>query len=297
MTTDSSSPLVQVRPLSPNVGAEVSGLDLRQPLDAAVQRQLYDALMQHLVLFFRGQDIAPRDQVAFARGFGRLDVHGRAAFEDVEGIPELSSLENDAQRPPNIDHYHTDGIFGPTPEFASLLRAVDVPDLGGDTIFVSQYATYDALSDGLKRYLEDKVAVNDFMKLHGSPQKARSWERHGAEMEQARRSNPPVRHPMVKTHPVTGRKHLYLSESFTTAILDVPKVESDEILALLFRHCARPEFQYRFSWEKDSMALWDNRATLHYAVADYWPKERHMHRLTIRTDGLGVGDDGPRVSA
>lgn len=291
MTTSVSSSLVQIRRLSLNVGAEVSGLDLRQPLDAAVRRQLYDALMQHLVLFFRDQDITPQDQVAFARGFGTLDMKGRAAFEKVEGLSELSSLENDAQRPPNIDHYHTDGIFGPTPEFASLLRAIEVPDLGGDTIFVSQYATYDALSDGMKQYLEGKVAVNDFMKLHGSPQKAGNWERHGPEMEQNRQQYPPVRHPIVKTHPVTGRKHLYLSESFTTAVLGVPKVESDGILALLFRHCARPEFQYRFSWRKNSMAFWDNRAALHYAVADYWPKSRHMHRLTVRTDGMSNADE------
>lgn len=274
--------------LTPNVGAEVTGVDLRRPLEPETAREIHAALMRHCVLFFRDQDVTPAEQAAFARNFGRLRVAQRAAFETMDATPEISVLENDRERPPNIDHYHTDGIYRPNPEFASVLRAVEVPEAGGDTIFVSQYAAWDALSDDMKAYLETRTAVHDFMKLHGSPQKARSWEANFEGMEAMRRQNPPVEWPLVRTHPVTGRKHLYLSESFTTHIVGVPKIESDGILAMLFRHCAKAEFQCRFRWRPGSIAFWDNRASLHYAVADYWPERRLMNRLTIETDDLGA---------
>lgn len=275
--------------LSPHAGAEVGGIDLRRPVDDATVQELHAALMRHCVLFFRDQDISPAEQAAFARNFGRLRVAQRAAFELLDGVPEVSVLENDRERPPNIDHYHTDGIYRPEPEFASILRAVTVPDAGGDTIFVSQYAAYDALSDDLKAYLDGKTAMNDFMKLHGSPQKARSWKNNFDGMEKMRRQNPPIEWPLVRSHPVTGRRHLYLSESFTTNIVGLSKGESDGILAMLFRHCAKPEFQCRFKWRPGSVAFWDNRASMHYAVADYWPEHRLMNRLTIETDGLAAG--------
>ena len=279
-------PLTVTR-LSPHIGAEIVGVDLRRPLEPGVLRELHAALMRHLVIFFRDQDITPVQQAGFARNFGRLRVAQRAAFELLEGAPEVSVLENDRERPPNIDHYHTDGIYRPEPEFASVLRAVEVPDAGGDTIFVSQYAAWEALSEDLKAYLETKTAVHDFMKLHGSPQKARSWTANFEGMEKMRKQNPPVEWPLVRTHAVTGRQHLYLSESFTSHIVGVSKTESDGLLAMLFRHCAKPEFQCRFKWRPGSIAFWDNRASMHYAVADYWPERRRMYRLTIETDDLG----------
>ncbi|MEL0113763.1 MAG: TauD/TfdA family dioxygenase, partial [Rickettsiales bacterium] len=218
----------------------------------------------------------------------RLPMVREATFLVEEGVPEMHVLINDRERPPNVNHYHSDGIFRAEPEFASILRAVECPETGGDTIFVGMQAAYAALSDEMKAYLEGKEAVHDFMKLHGSPKKARSWEGDNAErMEASRRANPPVAHPMVKTHPVTGAKSLYISESFTASVLGVGEDESRGLLDLLNRHCARPEFQCRFHWRPHSMALWDNRATMHYAVADYWPEKRLMNRVTIETDAIG----------
>lgn len=279
---------IDVRRVSPHVGAEITGLRLGGGLPEPVLAEIHRALSAYHVLFFRDQAVSPQDQVDFASQFGRLRTAQRASFGLVDGIPELSVLEMDRDRPPNIDHYHPDGIFRASPEFASLLRAVIVPSLGGDTIFTSLAAAYDALSDDMKAYIEDKSAIHDFMRLHGSPRKARSWTGEGAKgMARARDANPPVSHPLVRRHPVTGRKHLYLAEVFTAHIDGLPAFEADGLLTFLVRHVCKPEFQYRFQWQKDSFALWDNRASMHYAVADYWPERRLMHRLTIETDRIG----------
>lgn len=278
-----------VEPVSPTIGAVVGGIDLRRPLERPVFAELHRALMRYLVLFFRDQDISPEQQVTFGRGLGELDVRERASFEAIPGFPELSSLLNDRERLPNIDHYHTDGIFYAVPEYASMLRSHEVPTVGGDTIFVSQYAAWDGLSPDLQHYLRGKVTLNDFMKLQRRPSKADNWKRNPEGMERSRKARPPVEHPLVKCHPVTQREHLYLSEGFTEHIVGLPKSESDAVLALLFDHCRKPEFQYRFSWKPNSIALWDNRATMHYAVADYWPEVRRMTRLTINTDAFECG--------
>lgn len=284
--TDSS---LQLRRVSPHVGAEVSGITLGGDLSRQTVSALHDALATYHVLFFRDQAITPAAQVAFAKRLGRLRRATRASFSVVEGVPELSVLEMNREKPPNIDHYHPDGIFRAQPEFASILRAVVVPEVGGDTIFTSLTAAYDALSETMKDNLADKRAVHDFMRLHGSPRKSRSWKGDGADgMAKARDANPPVAHDLVRTHPVTGRKHLYLAEVFTTHIEDLPAFESDGLLNFLVKHACKPEFQYRFQWTPDAIAMWDNRASMHYAVADYWPDQRLMHRLTIETDDLGA---------
>ena len=279
---------LDIRPLTPVTGAEIHGVDLADRLPDATVREIHAVLMQYLVVFFRDQDIMPAQQTAFARRFGRLRVAQRAAFEVLEGAPEMAVLLNDESRPPNVNHYHTDGIFRREPEFASMLRAVEVPEAGGDTVFVNLQAAYDALPQETKDYLVGRRGSNDFMKLHGSPDKARSWDGDNrARMDEMRRQNPVVDHPLVRTHPVSGRPSLYLSESFTTHILDEVPAASAERLLALFRLYERPEFQCRFRWRPHSVALWDNRSTLHYALADYWPSRRLMHRLTIETDDIG----------
>jgi taurine dioxygenase len=283
-----SNQSITVCPMTPCVGALIEGLDLSVPLDPGVLAELHGALMRHHVLFFRDQAVTPQQHADFAAQFGPLRKARRAAFEVNENVPTMQVLINDRERPPNVNHYHSDGIFRSEPEFASILHAKTSPTVGGDTIFVSLYAAYDALSDSMKAYLEDLEAVNSFMKLHGSPKKARSWKGDNyARMDAISRDNPPVAHPLVKRHPVTGRKHLYLSESFTTYIDGVDEEESQRVLDFLFRHTAKPEFQCRFNWRKDSLAFWDNRAALHYAVADYWPETRVMNRVTILTDAIG----------
>lgn len=279
---------IQVERASLNCGAFIAGVDLKQPLDEAVAREIHAALMRHQVVFFRDQDVTPVEQAAFARAFGPLRKARRSAFETRDDSPEVSVIVNDRERPPYIDHYHADGMFRPKPEFASVLKAEQPPEMGGDTIFVSLTAAWNGLSDSLKALLEDKLALYDFMRLHSTPEKARNWEGPSREgMIKTRDENPPVKHPLVPKHPVTGERCLYFSESFTAAILDVTKYESEALHALLTRHCAKPEWQYRLQWRPGTIAFWDNRSSLHYAVADYWPATRVMHRLTIEEDLIG----------
>ena len=280
---------ISVTLVTPAVGAELGGVDIAAGVDGDTLHEIHAALMTHGVIFFRDQDITPAQQRDIAAQFGRLRHAKRSAFLVEEGVPEMHVLINDRKRPPNVNHYHSDGIFRAEPEFASILRAVEVPEAGGDTIFVGMGAAYDALSDDMKVYLEDKDAVHDFMKLHGSPKKSRSWEGDNwKRMEASRVANPPITLPVIKVHPVTGRKSLYIPESFTASILDVSEDESRGLLNMLNRHCARPEFQCRFHWRPNSVALWDNRSTSHYACADYWPERRLMNRVTIETDELGT---------
>ncbi len=279
---------ITVTPITPNVGALIGDVDLSKSLDDQVIAEIHDALMEQHVVFFRDQTITPQQHADFARRFGPLRKAQRAAFEVLDDVSEMQVLINDRERPPNVNHYHTDGIYRENPEFGSILHGVKVPVAGGDTIFTSLTAAYEGLSDGMKAYLDGLSAVNEFMKLHGSPAKARSWKGDNfARMDKMRQDNPPVEHPLVKIHPVTGRKHLYLSESFTTHIMGVGLEESQRVLDFLFRHVAKPEYQCRFAWQRNSMAFWDNRAALHYAVADYWPADRRMNRVTIVTDEIG----------
>ena len=289
---------ITVAPVTPAVGARIGGIDLsKSPTDEAIG-EIHRALMNHHVVFFENQAMSAQQHADFARRFGPLRKARRAAFEVHDGVPEMQVLINDAERPPNVNHYHTDGIFRENPEFGSILHAVETPPAGGDTLFVSLGAAYEGLSDAMKGYLEGLSAVNDFMKLHGSPAKKRSWKGDNFDrMDAMRRDNPPVEHPLVRRHPVTGKKHLYLSESFTTHIVGLEALESQQLLEFLFRHVAKPEFQCRFAWRPGSTAFWDNRAALHYAVADYWPEVRLMNRVTIVEDEIGTAltDDNPEI--
>lgn len=279
---------ISVRPVTPVIGAEIGDIDLASTPEDEVLQEVHLALMRHQVVFFRDQNITPVDFAAFSRRFGRLRKARKAAFELLDGAPEVAVIVNDEERPPNVNHFHPDGIFRDEPEFASILHAQEVPAYGGDTIFVSMTAAYEALSDEMKAYIADKTATQDFMKLHGSAAKARSWKGdNAARMAAMAKDHPPISHPMVRPHPVTGTPSLYVSESFTSRIDGVPEAESEAKLLELYRHYERPEFQCRFRWQPFSIAFWDNRATLHYAVADYWPQKRLMNRLTIETDALG----------
>lgn len=282
---------IAVEPASRNCGAFVSGVDLKGPLEDAVYREIHAAMMRHQVVFFRDQGVTPQEQAAFARNFGPLRKARRSAFEISDNAPEVSVIVNDREHPPYIDHYHADGMFRAQPEFASMLKAERPPEMGGDTIFVSTVAAWKGLSDVMRATLQDKTAIYDFMRLHSTPEKARNWQgKARAGTIKTRDENPPVPHPLVPTHPVTGERCLYFSESFTASILDVTKYESEGLLAMLTRHCAKPEFQYRLQWRPGTIAFWDNRASLHYAVADYWPDTRIMHRLTVLEDAIGLGN-------
>jgi len=279
---------MQIRPVSLPIGAEITDIDLGSITDDEAE-QVHDALMQFGVVFFRDQDITPRQQVDFAKRYGHVPAAQKASFGIDEDAPEISTLTYDRERPPNVNHYHSDGLFREKPEFGSVLRAIEVPELGGDTIFVSGTAAYEALSDRMQRYLDGVYAINDFMNLHSRPSKSRSWKGDGGKgMAAVHEQNPPVAHPVVRTHPVTGKKSLFVCQSFTTYLADMPEREGRGVLEFLFEHVSLPEFQYRFQWRPNSIAFWDNRCTLHYAVADYWPRYRHMLRCSIRLDEVPV---------
>lgn len=276
---------VEIAKLSPALGAGIEGLDLRQPLDDAATETVHAALLDHCVLFFPGQDITPDQQVAFSRQFGHVPKVPDTMFRVLDSNAYVSVLENDESRPPTVNNWHSDYSFAAKPDFASVLRAVEVPDIGGDTIWVNMHAAYEALSDRMQRHLDGLTAVHDYMKLYERDEKKALWEgeRHAA-MENGRLDHPPVAHPVVRTHPETKRRALFVNDSFTRHICDMSTTESRGLLEYLFRHIALPEFQIRHSWRKDTIAFWDNRCTVHYAVADYFPSYRLMHRVTVLKD-------------
>lgn len=273
---------LDLRPLTPSVGAEVRGLDLREPLDVDCAAALRRALFRYGVLFFRGQRLSAERQVAFARQFGHVPRVPDSMFRVHPDNPWVSVLENDADRPPTVNNWHSDYSFAAEPDMASLLRAVAVPEVGGDTLWIGMAAAYRGLSAGMQARLEGLSACHDFMKLYERPAKKALWQgERGRLMEAARRQFPPVSHLVVRSHPESGEKALFVNPSFTRHIEGMSECESRALLAYLFEHVTAPEFQVRFRWTADSLALWDNRLTLHYAVADFHPAHRLMHRVTI----------------
>lgn len=270
---------IEVHPLAGSLGAEIRNIDLSQELDERTFVEVKQALLDNLVIFFRDQDITPDKQIAFGRKFGKLHVH--PYIPSLEGYEEIITLdaesgEKDALRLSN--QWHIDLSYTHDPPLAAILRAVRVPRRGGDTMWVNLYKAYDTLSDDMKRFLEGKTAVHDVCKTY----RAQDLQREGGakQYEHTFRTTPPVPQPIVKTHPETGRKLLYISELTTTRIEGLHPNESRHILNMLFEHIDWKELQCRFYWEKNSIAMWDNRCTAHYAVRDY-DEQRNMHRVTV----------------
>ena len=268
-------------PLSPALGAVVSGIDLRQPLDDAQHRAIEQALLAHQVLFFRDQPLTPSQQAAFAARFGDLHIH--PIYPSVPEQREVIVLDTAVTDVRDNAIWHTDVTFLETPALGAVLAAKQLPPYGGDTLWASGIAAFEALSKPLQRLLDGLTATHDISKSF--PQ-----ERFGAtdadlaRLEEARKKNPPRSHPVIRTHPVTGRKALFVSDGFTTRINELSAAESRAILDLLFAHVARPEFTVRWRWRENDVAFWDNRVTQHYAVDDYRPQRRVMHRATILGD-------------
>jgi len=275
--------MVRFVPVAAALGAEVEGVDLTQPIDEALFERLRAGLFEHQVLFFRDQAIEPAHHLALARRFGEPVAH--PAYPTVEGYPVINILEVTAEAPPKIDCWHTDMTFQERPPLGSILRARVVPRRGGDTMWSSLFAAYDALSGHMKRYLEGLSAIHSF--AHGFRHSLA--EPGGPErLSAAVKANPPVRHPVIRTHPESGRKALFVNRLFTTQLVDgdglLDEAESNAILGFLFDHLETPELTCRFRWAEDSIAFWDNRATLHRPVNDFWPAHRKMERITIAGD-------------
>jgi len=278
-TTSTATQQVTLKPITGTIGAEVEGIDLTKPLNTEAVKTLHDGLCEHLVLFFRDQNITPEQHRELAAHFGPLQTH--PAYPTVEGYPMLTILENDADRPSKIEKWHTDMTFMPRPPLGAILQAQAVPPQGGDTLFANMEAAYEALSDKMQRFLSELTAIHDFaFGFKESLAEPGGRERLG----QALIDNPPVAHPVIRTHPVTGRKALFVNCLFTRQIKELKPRESEALLEFLYRHAVQDEFCCRFRWRQYSIAFWDNRATQHKPVNDYYPAYRRMQRITIEGD-------------
>ncbi|MFC3625342.1 taurine dioxygenase [Vogesella amnigena] len=267
--------------LSPAIGAVVEGINLSQPLDTDLRDTLSSALLQHQVLFFRNQDISPLQQRDFAAWFGDLHIH--PLYPKIADIPQIMVLDTAQNDLRDNAIWHTDVTFIDTPPLGSVLAARQLPPYGGDTLWASGTAAWRALSPRLQQLLDGLTATHDFTKSFPLERFGQTPEAL-ARYEETRRTTPPVSHPVVRTHPVSGEKALFVSDGFTTRINELEPAESAALLGFLFAHFAKPEFSVRWRWQPGDVAFWDNRVTQHYAVDDYRPAHRIMHRATILGD-------------
>ena len=263
---------VEVHKVTPVIGAEILGIDLRQSLAESDIATVKQALRDHLVVFFRDQDITPEQHKAFGRHFGDLIAHP-AAKAEVPDHPEIRVVAADEKSTWVAGElWHSDMSCQPEPPMGSILHIkVIPPDGGGDTAFSNMYRAYDALSEPMRRFLAPLKAVHDSAPVYAGDMYGRKDK-----------SAPHAEHPIVRTHPETGRKCLFVNRVFTTHIVGLPKPESDAILEFLHRHCEAFEYQCRFKWRQNSIAFWDNRCTMHKAIWDYFPAKRYGHRINIK---------------
>lgn len=263
----------EVRPVTPFIGAEIHGVDLRDPSPEAIE-ELRRALLEWKVVFFRDQQITGTQHRDFARHWGELEVHPLLPQGEV---PEVVHFERGEDSPGTENIWHVDVTWQKRPPLGSILRALEVPPAGGDTLWADMGNAYDCLSDEVKEKIEGRVAVHDFVPSFG---RSMSPEKLAAMQEQF----PPVEHPIVRIHPETGRRTLFVNSLFTTHIPDMDPVEGEALLRHLFDQAKVPDFQCRFRWQPNSIAFWDNRATQHYAASDYFPHRRVMERVAILGD-------------
>ena len=262
------------------LGAEVRGLDLSRNLDGATFAAVESALYEHKVLFFRDQVLTPEQHTAFSAGIGTVFTDHPAYLPTLEDHPEVVVL--DGQKGGRANLWHTDVSIAPKPPMASVLYMKDCPAWGGDTMFADMTAAYDGLSDRMKSYLDGVTARHDLAGTTRNIVRDRSGEAESPTGEALDYANLPFAvHPVVRTHPGTGRKILYVNPTFTAHLEGLPANEADAVLAFLFQHQNQPEFQCRWRWQKGDVAVWDNRATQHYAIADYGDVPRLIHRVVL----------------
>jgi taurine dioxygenase len=270
---------VTVKRVGAYLGAEVSGVDLGKPLSDAQFEAVENALVENELIILREQDISSDDLMRFGRRFNDLTVHPFAPNEG-KNAPELIKFRNDEKTPPyGTDVWHSDETFRAEPPMATILIAKEVPAVGGDTMFVSMSAAYEGLSDRLQQLISGLEGIHDmkpFRPLFGKTQEERQ------KLQNFELMYPPQLHPVVRIHPVSGKKVLFVNPQFTVGINGMEESESRSLLDLLFRQASIPEYQFRHHWQPHTIAMWDNRSTQHYAVHDYYPQRRYMERVTIK---------------
>jgi taurine dioxygenase len=284
---------IETEKLTGALGAEVRGVDLSKPISNSAADDLRQALVDHLVLFFRDQSLSPEQQIAFSRLFGPLQ---RVPYvRPMEGYPDIIAVlkEADERKISTFGNaWHTDFSFLEEPPMASILYAVEVPGHGGDTLWINMYEAYEALSDGMKRMLRGLRAMHSgrpYGVMGAPPKDLRTSRSIGIE-----RNNPEadreLAHPVVRLHPESGRKALFVNSIYTARFEDMSEAESRPLLDYLYQHCLRPEFACRFRWQPGSLAVWDNRCTMHYAVNDYDGSRRLMHRTQVQGERPVLAD-------
>ena len=272
--------ILDIAPMCGALGAEISGVDLSQNVSDDTLAEIRKALNKYSVIFFRDQELTPEQHKDFGKRFGTLNIH--PVYEPLPGHPEILQVVKEADALDNIgDTWHSDATFLDEPPMGSILYALEVPPFGGDTLFANLELAYEMLSDGMKRMLDGMQAVHSdafLTQVSADRNATRSTKlRSGIETKE-------TLHPVVRTHPETGRKCLYVNEPFTDRFENMTAKESKPILDTLLAHTKSPEFTCRFRWQKGSMAFWDNRCTHHYALNDYHGYRREMHRVTVNGD-------------
>lgn len=260
---------ITLKLLNPTIGAEVSGVDLAAPLSAERRGELRALLLKHKVLFFRDQVLTRDQHLAFAAEFGPLYAHPSGGIEGHRIIQPIAAA-NFVKEGYRENHWHTDTSWRIDPSFGAVLRAVHIPDVGGDTIWADGGAIYRGLPEALKAKIDDLYVIHDFQDA----------------LRKAGTRYPLVAHPVIRTHPETGEDIFWVNFSLKPRIVDLPREESDALLAELYDHVKKPEYHARFRWQTNSVAFWDNRAALHYAVRDYGDFPRVMERVLIGSDDI-----------
>lgn len=260
--------------LSPAIGAELIGADLTRP-DETLIKEVREALLKYKVVFFRDQHELTRQQhIAFASAFGELEIHPATPKDQPD--PEVLRIAHGPNSKGQENNWHSDVTWRAEPSLGSILRAIELPAYGGDTLFANMELAYDNLDDELKARLCQMTAIHDIAKVF-----ARRLNKDASSLHE---KYPPQEHPVIRTHPETGKRSLYVNIGFTDHIVGMERSESNELLHFLYRQAWLPEYQCRFRWQPGSLAFWDNRACQHYAASDYFPNVRIMERVTIAGD-------------
>ena len=271
---------IRVKPLGGALGAEISGIDLNEAIPDEQLTEVRQVFGQYAVIFFRNQNLSPENEIRFAKRWGEINTN--RFFSSVEGYPQIALVVKEPDQKNNIGgSWHTDHSYDIAPALGSMLFAHEVPVSGGDTVFASMYKAYDTLSDGLKSTLSNLRARHSSAHVFGAARAANGNDDTVGRIKNPEAATQEAIHPVVISHPETGRKSLYVNPGFTLGFEGWSDEESKPLLEYLYAHAARPEFTCRFQWKAGSIAFWDNRATWHLAVNDYQGHRRMMHRITI----------------
>lgn len=277
---------IEVKPIAGNIGAEIFGVDLSKDLNQETFSEIYKAWLEHLVVFFPDQDLSIEDQGRFASRFGPL--HHDKYFAAPEGHPELLKVIKAADEKIVFgENWHSDSTYMTKPPMASFLYAKEVPAKGGDTMFANQYLAYESLSPGMREFFDGLTGIHSAQTIHNAFLNRYPMKREMKyNYENVELGNPEIEeHPVVRTHPDTGRKAIYVSRSYVRRFKDWTEEESQPIIQWLYNHCTKPEFTCRYRWKVGSLGIWDNRCAQHKPIGDYDGQRRVMHRMTV------IGDD------